>query len=79
MKHWVLFATIIICGLFIAKATYNAGLRQFAYAIGGTGTAGWLLVGFNRFYSGGALLLANFVLVLVSRHRMKKYQIGPFS
>lgn len=79
MKHWFLIATIIVSGLFIAKATYDAGLKRFAYAIGVAGTVGWVLIGFYQFFVGGALLLATFSLVLASRHQMRKHQVGPFA
>lgn len=79
MKHWLLIASIAVTGLFIAKATFDAGLKQFAYAISVTGTAGWLLIGFDLFLAGGALLAISFGMVMASRYQMKKHQIGPFA
>lgn len=45
MNHWIGVLLSVLSILIISKATYQAGLKQFAYAIGVMGTLGWLLLG----------------------------------
>jgi hypothetical protein len=79
MKLWFLIVTIVIAGMFLAKTTYQAGLRQFGIALGLVGTAGWLLLGAQQWLPGISLLVVNCLLFLMSRFKMKKHRIGPWA
>lgn len=67
MQHWLIIASLIITGLFLAWSTYSAGLRFYGAAIGLTGALGYLLVACSA------------LLFLSSLSVMKGHKVGPFA
>lgn len=78
MKHWILIASVIVAGLYLARATYRAGLRRFGVAIAVTTTLGWLAIGLEYWVAGVALVGLWYALGLGSRWLMKTHGVGPF-
>lgn len=79
MLHYFILASLVATGLSLATTAFRAGLRQFATGIAVTSVGGYGAFAIEMPLLGWPLVGLSVVLIIASRHVMKKHAAGPFA